>query len=174
MKVKYSGSVEHKVNTLDLNKVKEKLQNKSLIGDNEMEVIEEMLALKQALDSNSLMTGLWEGGYALGSLPHSREGSAGCLIGEDLFIFGGYSRDLFGDLRKLNREKKVWKICNLNEKNFDAASPRYYHSMRPFLNRHLVIFGGCCANLKGIEIRICFNDLFFYDTKEGTWDKVKA
>ena len=70
------------------------------------------------------MSGLWECNYALGNMPHSREGGSGCLIGDDLYIFGGFSRDLFGDLRVLNTDINKWKLLNLHEKSMEAASAR--------------------------------------------------
>jgi len=46
-----------------------------------MNLIEELVILKQQMQAKLLMTGIWENNLFKGSVPHSREGSAGCLIG---------------------------------------------------------------------------------------------
>jgi hypothetical protein len=49
-----------------------------------------------------MIYGLWDIMYPSGSMPDSREGSATIMYENNLYIFGGFSRDIFNDLRVLD------------------------------------------------------------------------
>ena len=60
-----------------------------------MTVIEEMVDNRKALEKSKIAYSLWEGFQTIGATPHSREGSTGVVINNYLYLFGGFSRDLY-------------------------------------------------------------------------------
>ena len=51
---------------------------------------------------NQMISGIWENVNTIGATPDTREGCAGQVLHNFLFIFGGFSRDLYSDLRKID------------------------------------------------------------------------
>jgi N-acetylneuraminic acid mutarotase len=117
--------------------------------------------MKQKLDKKILFTGIWESIITNGSLPDSREGSTGCIINNNVYIFGGFARNLFNDLRVLDANFR-WKI--LDNTISDNPSPRFYNTMVAYKNRYLIIFvgGGPFSDL--YSMRFCLDDLHIFDT----------
>lgn len=96
----------------------------------------------------------------MGSIPHSREGGAACIVDNTLYVFGGFSRDLFGDMRAYDIHSGQWSIIP-NSKLSPHA--RYSHTMLKY-DRMLVLFGGAGAYLQTIKMRLSFNDVHIFDT----------
>lgn len=80
-KVVFSGNINPSINQLDYAKVKERLKKKNLVSEQEMQVIEQLIAARRDLENRQMEIGLWEGIITEGHIPHAREGAAGVLIG---------------------------------------------------------------------------------------------
>lgn len=59
-----------------------------------------------------MLYGLWSILQANGSIPHSREGATATVIDNNLYIFGGFSRDLFNDIKILDMNHMRWRMPN--------------------------------------------------------------
>lgn len=55
----------------------------------------------EKLESKKIQRGLWEVKLCIGTLPDSRESCAMVAIGNEVYLYGGYGRELFDDLRIL-------------------------------------------------------------------------
>lgn len=125
-----------------------------------------------------MLYGLWEvAQHNTGSMPDAREGAAACVLGNNFYMFGGFSRGIFNDMRVLDTQKMKWKL--IAAMNGEPAA-RFSHSMVAYKNK-LYIFGGAGAYVSSIKMRLSFNDLLIFDTKmsnvngvAGTWTKVKS
>ena len=61
--------------------------------------MDELRLNKETLDRQEMFYGIWSLIKHSGSIPDSREGAAACIIGNNFYLFGGFSRDLFNDMR---------------------------------------------------------------------------
>ena len=61
------------------------------------------------------MSALWDNNFTQGSTPHSREGATACLINGKIYMFGGFARDVYSDLRVLDRSENKWTLVNSNQ-----------------------------------------------------------
>jgi N-acetylneuraminic acid mutarotase len=59
-----------------------------------------------------MMYGIWSSLDPSGSIPNSREGSTMGVIDNNLYIFGGFSSDIFSDLKVLDINHMKWRIIN--------------------------------------------------------------
>ena len=81
----FSGDLDPIINQMDYLKIKSRVasrQGKASLNDREMTLIEEFLGKRKMLDLKMMLTGLWDTVNGFGSTPDSREGAAGCLIGD--------------------------------------------------------------------------------------------
>jgi hypothetical protein len=62
-------------------------------------LIDELKRCREALEQKKIIYGLWDIVSSCGSTPDSREGATACVINNNLYLFGGFSRDLFNDIR---------------------------------------------------------------------------
>ena len=108
-RVVYTGSISHIINKIDYKKAA--LDSKSdnhhsykihHLNDVEQHLFDELKELKEKLDKKELMYGMWDILNDQGSIPNSREGGSACVIDNDYYIFGGFSRDIFNDIRVLD------------------------------------------------------------------------
>ena len=80
LKPVYSGSLDHRVNTLDLIQTREVLNTKKLsenIATNHLELMKEFISLESQLYSGAIKHGIWNRDYQsdIGSVPDAVEGS---------------------------------------------------------------------------------------------------
>ena len=73
--------------------------------------MKEFWSLTEMLLDRSLLHGYWDSiTNTSGSLPDSREGSAMTMIGKNIYLFGGFSREIYNDTRIYNQDTKSWKL----------------------------------------------------------------
>ncbi len=106
------------------------------------------------------MYGMWSVLGQHGSLPHSREGASASVIDNSFYVFGGFSRDLFGDLRCFDIHSGQWRIIPQQKL---APGARYTHTMLPY-DKKIVVFGGAGSYMTAVKMRLCFNDIHIFDT----------
>eukprot|EP01124_Arcella_intermedia_P027988 TRINITY_DN5595_c0_g1_i2.p1 TRINITY_DN5595_c0_g1~~TRINITY_DN5595_c0_g1_i2.p1 ORF type:complete len:877 (+),score=227.58 TRINITY_DN5595_c0_g1_i2:15-2645(+) len=113
----------------------------------------------------------WQKVVCNGSIPAGRYGHSASLVGENMFVFGGYDNEtgLSNDLFTFNITTNTWTLCKPS--NQEQPPGRYGHfsslirfNKKPFL----VVFGG-----RGPK-SIVFNDLWLYDIKGNVWKEVKV
>lgn len=136
------------------------------------------------LEQKKIPRGLWDVKHTIGSLPDSREKCSMVGIGREVYIYGGYGRQLFEDLRILHCSGQYWqwelyKPENyLSGKNLTSTqmllrtSPglRYGCTMNRY-KQFLVVFGGGGPYVQSIKTRQCFSDVRYFDTLEKMWWK---
>lgn len=62
------------------------------------------------LYNRRLMHGFWDNIFECqGNLPDAREGATISLLNEKIYVFGGFSRILFDDLKVLDLVSGIWK-----------------------------------------------------------------
>jgi hypothetical protein len=171
----FSGAVNTLINKLDpakvanegekevefKKKIKIEKKRKSDLNAVESDLLEELRLCKESLESKKMVYGLWSVNNQHGSIPHSREGSTACIIDNTLYLFGGFSRDLFGDFRTYDLNSCHWSLQN---EQMYSPQPRYSHTMIPY-DKKVVIFGGAGGYLTAIKMRMGFNDVNIYDTE---------
>lgn len=95
----FSGDVRAEVNMIDRRKAQ---QPHHLMSPFEREIILEYKASMEKLENKTMLKGLWDSSTQIGSIPDSRESCCMVGIGKDIYMYGGYGRELFDDLRILN------------------------------------------------------------------------
>jgi N-acetylneuraminic acid mutarotase len=128
--------------------------------------------MRSKLDDKVINIGIWNQVSVYGATPPSREGSAGCLAMNNLFVFGGFSQDLWDDLRQLDLHDNVVTNVHLKYNCQDVPCARYFHTMDSFLNRYLFVFGGASSIIKSINMRLCLNDMHKFDVLDKKWTKM--
>lgn len=61
-----------------------------------------MIDLKHKLDKKEILTGLWNIVKTSGSIPDSREGTTVGMVDNKIYVFGGFSRDIYKDIKILD------------------------------------------------------------------------
>jgi N-acetylneuraminic acid mutarotase len=117
------------------------------------------------------MTAIWENQLTLGSTPHSREGATTCLIGNNIYLFGGFARDIYSDFRCLDRSENKWTVIETKQQRSELPPARYSHSMVNYKNQ-IAIFGGGGTYLNSIPMRLCLGDLYLYDLSTNKWEEI--
>ena len=137
-----------------------------------MQLIDAYFDVKKRLDSKDLFTGIWNLMDTSGSTPNSREGAAACIVGNNIYLYGGFSRDIFSDLRLLDQTEQKWKVIEPAQLRQEKPSARFNHTMMNYNNRYLIMFGGAGTYLKSVKMRLCLNDLFLFDLHDCKWREI--
>jgi hypothetical protein len=76
-------------------------------------MMQELREVHERLYSRQLMHGYWDNiSEFTGSLPDARECTSASVIDSQVFIFGGFSREIYNDLRIFSLETKSWRYVN--------------------------------------------------------------
>ena len=77
--------------------------NLSQLTEKDLHLMMELKTTTDALLARKLLHGYWDCVTdAKGALPDSREGSTMAMVGETVYVFGGFSRDIYNDTRAYN------------------------------------------------------------------------
>lgn len=74
--------------------------------------MEELKECKEKLEKKEMIYGLWNILQTNGSIPQSREGGTCGLVDSHLYVFGGFSRGIFNDVRVLDLNNMKWRLLN--------------------------------------------------------------
>ena len=74
--------------------------------------MDELKECRDKLEKKEMMYGLWNILSTSGSIPQSREGGTCCVIDSNLYVFGGFSRDIYNDIRVLDLNHMKWRLLN--------------------------------------------------------------
>eukprot|EP00347_Sterkiella_histriomuscorum_P001925 403370142 len=177
----FSGNCRAEINMLDQKKLT-KPQN--MLTKFEQDILSEYRICTEKIASKQIQKGLWEVRQCIGQLPDSRESISIVAIGKEVYLYGGYGRELFDDLRILECYGQQWKWNLIKQQNHINGQkltatqilhtahpgPRYASILKRY-KQNLILFGGGGPYVQSIKTRTCYNDIRFFDTLEKNWFK---
>ena len=110
----FSGSLDHRINMLDYNKVTALLDIgfdtvKQQIGLGS-DLVEELKHKMEELGQKKIFHCYWDIlNESKGCLPEARKGATMNMINNQLYVFGGFSRDTFNDLKVFDLTVCKWQ-----------------------------------------------------------------
>ena len=112
--------------------------------DEENELINEYEKLRNRQARKEIVQGFWKTlDSILGSAPSSKEGTTIIYDNSKLYLFGGFAREVYNDMKILDINKKKWHTV-VPETIYEAPVARYGYSMVSYQN-YLLLFGGAGA-----------------------------
>lgn len=127
-----------------------------------------MVELKTMTDDllqRKLLHGFWDCPVDdKGSIPDSREGAAIASIENTIYLFGGFSREIYNDTRFYDLDSNTWGTVE-PKPDFKVPEPRQNHTMVSYKDQ-LILFGGAGPYIPSVKMRASFNDLWTFKTKE--------
>lgn len=82
------------------------------------------------------------------------------MVDNNLYLFGGFSRDLFRDVRVFDIQTQRWRLITPSRGNM--PNPRFAHTMCQYQNK-LYVFGGAGPYINSIKMRLSYNDVQVFD-----------
>ena len=102
--------------------------------------MKELNKMTDNMYNRSILHGFWDTlSDCSGIHPDTREGSGMAILRNKLYIFGGFARELYCDMRVLDLKTKYWSTINYSSEF--VPKPRARFSMNVFED-NLVLFGG--------------------------------
>lgn len=86
------------------------------------------------------------------------------MVDNNLYLYGGFARDIFSDIRVLDFSQRKWKLFQLEQKPHE----RLAHTMVAHEGK-LFVFGGAGQYLSTVKTRLSFNDVNIFDTVKEEW-----
>ncbi|CDW80498.1 kelch motif family protein [Stylonychia lemnae] len=173
----FSGSVNTLINKLDLSKLNDQKKSKLNINqvspdkknfsDVELMLMDELRSCKDKLEKQEICQALWSILPHYAQIPESREGVSIQIIRDNVYIYGGFSRELFGQIRIYDFCSGKWSII---DNTSETPKYRFSQTMEVF-NRKLYVFGGAGTYVNQIKMRLGYNDLHIFDTVSETWNQ---
>lgn len=112
----YSGSVDHRINLLNKQKVFSILdmdprqQREFRFNSEQMNLMKDLRHLTENLYSRRLLYGFWDTiSNSTGNIPDAREGACMAVHNGNLYVFGGFSHSLFNDIKVFNLQENHWR-----------------------------------------------------------------
>lgn len=94
------------------------------------------------------------------------------LVGNELYIFGGFSRDTYNDLKVFDFFTSKWIEVETSAMRV-IPEPRVSHTMVTYHNS-LLLFGGGGAYIQNLHMMPSFNDIWMFDTERMLWSKLEG
>lgn len=89
---------------------------------------------------------MWSTLQQSGPKADSRQGATACIVGDYLYIYGGFSSELFNGFKCYDLQNMRWK--EMDESNHTPwPRARFAHSMISYRNK-LYVFGGAGPYIK--------------------------
>jgi hypothetical protein len=92
------------------------------------------------------------------------------VVNKKIYMFGGFAREPFNDLRHLveleNHTFKCFLYENKGEEGISFPQKRFGHSLSVF-KHYLVVFGGGGSYNVQAKTRLTLNDVKVFDTGNG-------
>merc|ERR1712176_501155 len=102
-----------------------------------------------------------------GCLPEARKGATMNMLNSQIYIFGGFSRDTFSDLKVFDLTLSKWSEVDPSRMRY-VPDARVSHSMTSYKS-NLILFGGAGAYMPNLHMMPSFNDLWQFDTTSMVW-----
>jgi N-acetylneuraminic acid mutarotase len=149
------------------------LDNKQLqqynFSQQQMKLMKELQTMEESLYNRSLLHGYWDTMFnTTGIHPDTREGCGMAIVRNNLYIFGGFARELYNDMRVLNLGTRYWSQITYTSEFVPKSRARF--SMNVFEDS-LVLFGGEGETLINTNQKECFGNIAIFNTKTRAWKK---
>ena len=135
-----------------------------------------MMELKTTTDlllARRLLHGYWDCvTEAKGALPDSREGTAMAMVDSTIYVFGGFSREIYNDTRAFDVDTKTWRVVKY-ETGSRVPDKRQNHTLVAYDDR-LILFGGSGPYMASVKMRASYNDVWTFDTKKWEWSQIET
>ena len=136
-------------------------------------MIEEFKAQMDQLKDKKMYHGYWDCIHDVkGCLPESRKGASMNLIGNEIYIFGGFSINTYQDMKVFDIFSSRWREVETSAMRV-IPEPRVSHTMVKY-NNALILFGGCGAYMPNLQMMPSFNDIWMFDTDSMNWSKLEG
>ena len=145
--------------------------NQNKLSEQDLNLMIELKTMTEGLLQRSIFHGYWDCiTDDKGSIPDSREGSAMAMVDNTIYLFGGFSREIYNDTRYYEIDNNVWGTVQPGP---DSKIPekRQNHTMVSYKDQ-LLLFGGSGPYMPSVKMRASFNDLWVFKTKDHRWQKV--
>ena len=135
-------------------------------------MIDELRKNLASLRNKRIYHGYWDTiSETSGCLPESRKGATMNVMNNEIYVFGGFSRDTYNDLKVLNVNQSHWREVHTHSRVI--PDPRNAHTMVNYGNK-LVLFGGGGAYMPNLHMMPSFNDIWTFDTEKILWEKLEG
>ena len=147
--------------------------NRSQLTEQDLNLMLELKNTTDMLLARRLLHGYWDCVTdAKGALPDSREGSAMAMVDSTIYVFGGFSREIYNDTRAFDVDTKTWTVINY-EPGRRVPDKRQNHTMVAH-DDQLILFGGSGPYMPSVKMRASYNDLWSFDTRSRLWTQIEA
>lgn len=146
-------------------------------------MMKSLRTLTDSLYSQRLLQGYWDTiGATTGSHPDAREGHGMIMHKSQLYVFGGFARNLFNDVKVLDLANKHWTHLQRKEGAF-WPKLRSHFSFCAYAD-NLYVFGGLGPSLsdkdksesssamENASPKDCYNQMLVFNTVTQTWRKI--
>ena len=130
------------------------------------------------LNRGQIRHGIWRRDYNEwnGSEPSTVEGAQACTIDSTCYVFGGFARTIFNELRSFNTSRRCWSLLSpdYNTPSHERPripEPRTGHSLCSYRS-DLVLFGGAGTYNTDVRMRFNFCDLWVFKTEALAWREI--
>ena len=94
------------------------------------------------------------------------------LIGNEIYVFGGFSRDTYNDLKVFDMGTTRWREVDTSAMRV-IPDPRVSHTMVNY-NDKMILFGGGGPYLPNLHMMPSFNDIWMFETHNLMWTKLEG
>ena len=103
----------------------------------------------------------WSNPKCLGTVPSPRQLHATSIIGDKVFLFGGFQSNALGDFFMMNMDALFWTMLITNQ---PYPGPCFGMSLTSVTANHLVLYVGYHGSL-------ALNEAWIFDADHGVWTK---
>lgn len=175
----FHGTGSEELNSLDpeiLEVMRHRASDELGLSDYDVEIVGEYKKHMDQVEDGSMPSGFWRLCKVRGHRPTCRESGTLELVGDKLYLFGGYGVDRMNDLWYLSAENPdvegcVWTLV----RPLGTAVPerRYGHCMASYRSG-VYVFGGSSDFIAGLKTRVVLDDMWKYSIEDNQWWKIET
>ena len=133
-----------------------------------LEMLNELKVKFDELETRKIFHGYWDCITDVkGCIPESRKGASMNLVSNEVYIFGGFSRDTYNDMKVFDLTTNKWREVDTSAMRV-IPDPRVSHTMVNY-NNSLVLFGGGGRYMPNLKMMPSYNDIWKFDTERIMW-----
>ena len=137
-------------------------QLQKLLSVTGQKLIDEMRKAHTLLKNKQMYHGYWDIiEEKSGCIPDSRKGFSMNIVDNDIYVFGGFARDTFNNLKRFNIKQGRWSDVEM--KTLAKPYPRNCHTVVKYESK-LVLFGGGGAYMPKLRMTPSYNDIWIFET----------
>ena len=135
--------------------------NQSQLTEQDLNLMLELKTMSDKLVARQLLHGYWDSiTEAKGPLPDSRESSAMAMVDDTIYVFGGFSREIYNDTRAYDMSCRTWRPIKY-EPGERVPDKRQNHTMVTYDSK-LYLFGGSGPYMPSVKMRASYNDTWAF------------